>query len=238
VLKILQDLLELQAVDMRLQDVRARLASFPKKIAEGDARVTAAKAELEHSKAQQLGTVKDRKRYELDVEGWKEKVRKYKDQTSQIKTNEAYKALQHEVQMAEDGIAKAEDRLLEEFARSERSRIETEKAEAEKTLAELEAARSRVTTGIDENMLDHYDRIVKKHHGVALAEVRDEKCTACGMRVRPHVFQEMRRSESQEIFHCETCTRILYYHEQVSSAATASSATPSSSPAGSLPNES
>ena len=233
-LKILQDLLELQAVDMRLQDVRARLASFPKKIAEADARVAASKAELEHSKAAQLGTVKDRKKYELDVDGWKEKVRKYKDQTSQIKTNEAYKALQHEVQMAEEEIAKAEDRLLEqmvageeydrrikvsekslkeveEVVRGERSKIETEKAEAEKALAELETARSKVTTGIDENMLDHYDRIVKKHHGVALAEVRDEKCTACGMRVRPHVFQEMGRRTSQEMFHCETCTRILYY---------------------------
>ena len=253
--KILQDLLELQAVDMRLQDVRARLASFPKKIAEADAQVATAKAEVERSKTAQLATVKDRKKYELDVDGWKEKVRKYKDQTSQIKTNEAYKALQHEVQMAEDEIAKAEDRLLEqmvageefdrrikvsdkslkevqEAVRGERSKIEAEKAEAEKALAELEAARARVTTGIDENMLDHYDRIVKKHHGIALAEVRDEKCTACGMRVRPHVFQEMRRSESQEMFHCETCTRILYYHEQVSSAATASSNTPSSAPAG------
>ena len=259
-LKILQDLLELQAVDMRLQDVRARLASFPKKIAEADSRVAASKAELEHSKAAQLATIKDRKKYELDVDGWKEKVRKYKDQTSQIKTNEAYKALQHEVQMAEEEIAKAEDRLLEqmvageeydrrikisekslkeveEVVRGERSKIEAAKAEDEKALAELETARSSVTAGIDENMLDHYDRIVKKHHGVALAEVRDEKCTACGMRIRPHVFQEMRRSESQEMFHCETCTRILYYYEQVSSAA-ASSANPSSAPAGSLPNES
>ena len=49
---------------------------------------------------------------------------------------------------------------VEEVARGERSKIETEKAEAEKALAELEAARARVTTGIDENMLDHYDRIV------------------------------------------------------------------------------
>jgi predicted nucleic acid-binding Zn-ribbon protein len=85
-------------------------------------------------------------------------------------------------------------------------------------------------------MMDHYDRIVKKHHGVALAEVRDEKCTACGMRVRPHVFQEMRRANSEEMFHCETCTRILYYYEPASSAASASAATPSA-PTGSLSNE-
>src|ERR1700735_1071624 len=119
VLKILQDLLELQAVDMRLQDVRARLASFPKKIAEGDARVAASKAELEHSKSAQLATVKDRKKYELDVDGWKEKVRKYNDQTSQIKTNKSYKDIQHEVKTAEEKISKAEDRSLEQMVSAE-----------------------------------------------------------------------------------------------------------------------
>jgi uncharacterized protein len=257
--KVLQSLIDLQAVDTRLLDVRARLATFPKKIAEVDARVTAAKADVEHSKAAQLATVKDRKKYELDVEGWKEKVRKYKDQTSQIKTNEAYKALQHEVQMAEEEIAKAEDRLLEqmvageeydrrikssekalkeveEVARGERSKIESAKAATEKDLAELDAARAQAVAGIPEDLLDHYDRIIKKHHGIALAEVRDEKCTACGMRVRPHVFQEMRRLNSEEMFHCETCTRILYYVEPTVSAASASPA-PTTTQSNSLPNE-
>jgi hypothetical protein len=257
--KVLQSLIDLQAVDTRLHDVRARLAAFPEKIAEVDARVTAAKAEVEQSKAAQLATVKDRKKYELDVEGWKEKVRKYKDQTSQIKTNEAYKALQHEVQMAEQEIAKAEDRLLEqmvageeydrrikssekalkeveEAARAERSKIEAAKAAGEKDLAELNAARERAVAGVPENLLDHYDRIIKKHNGVALAEVRDEKCTACGMRVRPHVFQEMRRLNTEEMFHCETCTRILYYVEPTVSAASASPA-PTTTQSNSLPNE-
>ncbi len=118
-MKVLQDLLELQSVDLRLNDVRTRLAAFPKKVAEVDARVAGAKTELEQSKASQLATIKDRKKYELDVEQWKERVRKYKDQTSQIKTNEAYKALQHEVEMAEAEIAKAEDRLLEQMVAAE-----------------------------------------------------------------------------------------------------------------------
>ena len=243
-MKVLQDLLELQSVDLRLNDVRARLAAVPKKVAEVDARVTGAKAELDQSKASQLATVKDRKRYELDVEQWKERVRKYKDQTSQIKTNEAYKALQHEVEMAEAEIAKAEDRLLEQMVAAEeydrrvkasdkllkeveivaagqRAEIETEKAQAEQEIAQLDAERSRVVALISENLLDHYDRISKKHHHIVLAEVRDEKCSACGMRVRPHVFQEMRRMGSEEMFHCETCTRILYYVEPTAAAATA-----------------
>jgi uncharacterized protein len=217
-----------------------------------DARVAAAKAELDTSTASRVTAIKDRKKYELDVEQWKEKVRKYRDQTSQIKTNEAYRALQHEVQMAEDEIAKAEDRLLEQMvageeydrkikasekalreveavAGTERAKIEADKASAEKELAELNAERARAMTDIPEDLVDHYERIVKKHNGVALAEVRDEKCGACGMRVRPHVFQEMRRSNSDELFHCETCTRILYYVEpSISTAPAAASASATS----------
>ena len=237
--------MQVQSVDLRLNDVRARLATFPKKLADLDARIAAAHGEVDRSKAAQLATTKDRKKYELDVEQWKEKVRKYKDQTSQIKTNEAYKALQHEVQMAEAEIAKAEDRLLEqmvaseeydrrikasekalkeveEIARDERAKVEAEKAASEKEFAELNAERERLAAEIPEDMRDHYERIAKKHNGVSLAEVRDEKCTACGMRVRPHVFQEMRRANSEQMFHCETCTRILYYVEPAAAPAAAS----------------
>jgi uncharacterized protein len=251
--------MQVQSVDLRLNDVRARLVSFPKKIAELDRRITAARGEVEHSKAAQLATIKDRKKYELDVEQWKEKVRKYKDQTSQIKTNEAYKALQHEVQMAEAEILKAEDRLLEqmvaseeydrrirasekalreveEITRSERTKVETENVATEKEFAELNAERERLAAEIPEDMRDHYERIAKKHNGVSLAEVRDEKCTACGMRVRPHVFQEMRRANSQQMFHCETCTRILYYVEPAAAPAAASTTQASASVSSSSEN--
>jgi predicted nucleic acid-binding Zn-ribbon protein len=231
--KSLQNLLDLQAVDVRLSEVRARLASFPKKLAEANARAAGARAELDQSKVAQVAAIRDRKKYELDVEQWKERVRKYRDQSIQVKTNEAYKAMQHEVQTAEGEIAKAEDRLLEqmvaaeeydrrvkaserllkeveEVVKAERAKIEVEKSAAERGVATFTAERAGVIANIPENLLDHYDRIRKKHGGVALAEVRDEKCTACGMRIRPHVFQEMQRTSSEEMFHCETCTRILY----------------------------
>ena len=232
--KSLQSLLDLQGIDLRLNQVRARLAAFPQKIATAEARVAAARTELDQAKAAQVATVRDRKKYELDVEQWKERVRKYRDQTSQVKTNEAYKALQHEVELAEAEIAKAEDRLLEQMVnaedydqrvkvserrlkqieedvRSERAGIDAEKASAEKDLAALNAQRAAIVADIPENLLDHYGRIAKKHGGVALAELREERCSACGMRVRPHVFQEMQRGADDKMFHCETCTRILYY---------------------------
>lgn len=232
--EILKNLLELQEVDTRLNVVRARLATFPKRLAEVDARVAAGRAELEKSRSSHSTALKDRKRYELDVEQWKEKVRKYKDQAYQVKTNEAFKALQHEIDMGEAEIAKSEDHLLEqmvsgeqydrqvkaaekafkeieEAARAERGKIEAEKAAAEKELAAHEAERAKVVTAIPEDLLDHYHRIAKKHGGVAIAEVRGEACAACGARIRPHVFEDLRRENSAELYHCEICTRILYH---------------------------
>lgn len=260
-IKVLRDLLELQNADLRLHEARKRLSGFPAKLAELDASLGSAKTEVERAKAAQLATVKDRKKYELDVEQWKERVRKYKDQSSQVKTNEAYKALQHEIEQTEAEIAKAEDRLLEQMVASEeydrrskasekalkeaesaaaaqRAEIEAQRAAIQKEVTELEAERNTLLPGIPENLLDNYDRIARKHNGTAMAEVRDEKCTACGMRVRPHVFQEMRRANSEELFHCETCTRILYYVEPDSMAApTPSTSSPNSAHANSAANE-
>lgn len=232
--EILKNLLELQEVDTRLSAVRARLARFPQQLAEAEARVAAGRAERDKSKELYSAALKDRKRYELDVEQWKDKVRKYKDQAYQVKTNEAYKALQHEIELGEAEIAKSEDRLLEQMvsgeqydrqvkaaerafqevedaARAERAKIEAEKAAAQKELAACEAERAKVIAAIPDDLLDHYQRIAKKHGGVAIAEVRGEACAACGARIRPHVFEELRRENGTELYHCEICTRILYY---------------------------
>ncbi len=250
--EILRELLELQDVDTRLGGVRARLSVFPKRIAELNQRLEASRNALEQSKQSHSTTLKDRKRYELDVEQWKEKVRKYKDQAFQVKTNEAYKALQHEVEMAEAEIAKAEDRLLEQMVSGEQydrqvkaaeknfrqaeeqigaehKEIESEKATADKELGELEAERANVVKSIPEDLLDHYQRIAKKHGGTAIAEVRGEACSACGARIRPQVFQILRREDTSELYHCELCTRILYYIEPPAGAEAAKQASVSQS---------
>ena len=250
----IQHLIDLQVVDLRLAELRAQLSSFPKRLAELDARLAAARKQLDTAKQAHTQSLKDRKTFELDVEQWKEKVRKYKDQSASVKTNEAYKALLHEIAHAEGEVAKAEDRLLdrmmagEEFERqiksaersikeieaassAERAELLKEQSALQKELEVDEARRNEDTSSIPEDLLDHYHRIAKRHGGVALAAVRDETCSMCRVRVRPHVFQELRRTDCEELFHCETCTRILYYVEPVAQAAAAAdSAAPSNEP--------
>jgi uncharacterized protein len=232
----LKNLLELQEVDTRLNAERARLATFPKRLAEVNARVAAAHAEVDKMREARSTALKERKKFELDVEQWKDKAQKYKDQAYQVKTNEAFKALQHEIETSEAEIGKSEDRLLEqmvygeqydrqlkvaeksckeveESTKAELAEINTEKSAVEKALAEHEAERKKVVALIPEDLLDHYQRIAKKHGGVSIAEVHGEACAACGAHIRPQVFQQLRREDNSELYHCEICTRILYYVE-------------------------
>ncbi|HUK30449.1 MAG TPA: C4-type zinc ribbon domain-containing protein [Candidatus Acidoferrum sp.] len=228
-------LVELQDVDVRLTAVRHALAGFPARLAQIEARLAVAKKRLADARDAHTTSLKDRKKYELDVEQWKEKAKKYRDQSYEVKTNEAFRALQHEIANAEKEMARAEDRLLERMVAGEEYDVQIKAADAalkeaeaaaarekaalaeervaeESKLHAAEAERAAVVAQIPEDLLTEYQRVAKSR-GTALAAVVNESCHACGMHVRPHVYQVLRRAGSDEIFHCETCARILYYDE-------------------------
>jgi uncharacterized protein len=232
----IQRLVHLQTLDTRLAELRSRLQAIPAQIAATDARVSAARQQIAAAKEALTVSLKDRKKYEMDVDSWKEKARKYRDQSFEVKTNEAYKALQHEIQHAETQVAQAEDRLLERMvageeyerqvkaaersvvvveseSQGERQKIQAEQAALQKELQAKESERRDIAAEVPEDLLTTYEKIAARRHGIGLAEVRDEACSLCGVRIRPHVFQELRRSDATETFQCESCTRILYYVE-------------------------
>ncbi len=232
----IQRLVRLQALDVRLAELRNRLQAIPAQTAAVDARVSDARHQIVSAKEALTSSLKDRKKYEMDVDSWKERARKYRDQSYEVKTNEAYKALQHEIQHAEGEMAQAEDRLLERMvageeyerqvkmaersvvvvesdAQTERSKVRAEEASLREELQAKEAERREIAAEIPEDLLGTYERIAIRRHGIGVAEVRDEACGLCGVRIPPHVFQELRSSDFHEILQCETCTRILYYIE-------------------------
>jgi uncharacterized protein len=231
-------LIDLQEVDHRIAALRAQLEGFPKRIREAEQKLTGARTALTAAKEAHLNSQKDRKRFELDVEQWRDRARKYRDQSAAVKTNEAYKALQHEIANAETEMSKAEDRQLEvmmageDFERrvkaaesalrqaeqsiaAERKEIEAQRAENNKELDAALAARERSLAPLSEDLRDLYDRIAKRHHGTALAEAREGQCRGCGMRVLPHILQELRRESNEELYRCESCGLILYSLEPI-----------------------
>src|SRR5437773_751261 len=112
-------LIELQRVDHQMAVLRAELESFPKRLREADTKLSGARAEIASAKDALAKITTERKKFEFAGQEWQDRVRKYRDQSGAVKTNDAYRALQHEISNAEAEIAKAEDRQLEVMMRAE-----------------------------------------------------------------------------------------------------------------------
>jgi uncharacterized protein len=227
-------LIDLQTIDLKIAGLRAQIEAFPKQIMALDHKLTDARAAVASAKEAHVNSVKERKKFELDVDQWKERARKYRDQSGSVKTNEAYKALQHEIANAEAEVAKAEDRQLELMMGSEeidgrlrhadadlkeaeksvsldRRDVEVQYSAKKKELAAALAEREKMAAPIPEDMLVLYDRVAKRHNGHALAQVKDGQCKGCGLRVLPHTLQLLTTDHNDEdVFRCESCGLILY----------------------------
>lgn len=85
---------------------------------------------------------------------------------------------------------------------------------------ELETERSAVrsqtkASDAGELLLSQYDRVAKSK-GTAVSEAVDHKCSACQMMLRPQRWNDLTDRDpnspyKNEIFHCETCGRMLFY---------------------------
>ena len=247
-------LVELQRVDHQIGALRAELDSFPKRVREADARLGGARAEVAAAKEGHAKIVAERKKFEFEVQLWKDRARKYRDQSGAVKTNEAFRALQHEIANAEAEVAKAEDRQLEvmmaaeeierrvkaaesrlreaeQGAAAEGKEIEAQAAEKKKQLEAAMAEREKSIAPVPEELRELYARIAKRHNGTALAEARDGQCRGCGMRVLPHILQELRTETQEEVHRCESCGLILYTLEPIPFANPAGGSTNASSAA-------
>ena len=78
-------------------------------------------------------------------------------------------------------------------------------AEADK----ISADRDALVAQIDRRVLGTFETIAKGRKGVAVAEARGGLCTICHVRLRPQVFNEIRKNSA--IIQCDSCQRILYF---------------------------
>ena len=110
-----------------------------------------------------------------------------------------------------ESLKKAEAELKADTAENEREKEEARQRTAvdEAALAELTTRRNALRTGVGEDVLRHYDHVLKVR-GSALAPVYDNQlCSACSVMLRPQVFQEVMTNE--QFMTCDYCKRILYY---------------------------
>jgi uncharacterized protein len=226
----IENLLRLQEADKEIRRLLEEIAELPKRVAAIEQKLAGTKAQLEKAQAAVKSDEAARKKHETAITDLRGKISKYRDQSLEVKTNEQYKALLAEIQFAEKEISETEDKILELMVKADTraaevkaaqtelkaqtAEIEKEKeqarqrtAEDEKLLAEWHAKRDQLRTGVDGDLLRHYERVAK-FRGTGIAEVRDQKCMGCQVMLRPQTYNDVR--SGQQIVYCDSCQRVLY----------------------------
>ena len=229
----LEHLIELQNLETAIDEGRRRIAAHPQRVADADARLAQAKEAVEAVKQRLKASQEVRRDAEKEAATYQGRLSKFKDQLSAVKTNREYQAMQHEIETAQKELGVVEERVLERMMESDALAAEIKKAEQQlaaqqkevdaekKTLAEelvtVEAGlkdatekRSARVASLPPQLIALFEQVARARKGVAITTAtRDGLCAACHVRLRPQVFQEIRRND--QIIQCASCNRILYY---------------------------
>ncbi len=227
----LQHLIHLQKLDDFAEHARRTIADQPARSKALDDRVEGSRARVAASRQRAADNQAARRVLEKDLAAVQGRLSKFKDQLMEVKTNREYQAMQKEIEVAQQEVRGIEDRILERMIEADEAAAAVKQAEAslateqkeverERTAMEDEVARlgqelERSTTErqtilsqISPQVLATYQFIAQKRASV-VAEARDETCTVCHVRLRPKVFNDVRRNDT--IIQCESCQRILYF---------------------------
>jgi predicted nucleic acid-binding Zn-ribbon protein len=236
----LQHLIHLQELDLAAERHRRRVADIPKQQSALDVRLAERTDAVESVKVRIAACQAARREVEKDLAAVQGRLSKYRNQLMEVKTNKEYQAMQKEMSAAEQEISDHETRLLERMEESdalalelktaeaalkseqteiarERQQLDAEKSEVEQGLQRTTDERQALASRISKQAMVVFERVAHGRKGIAVAEARDGLCTVCHVRLRPQIYNEVRRNDS--IIQCESCTRILYFIPAPSTAA-------------------
>ena len=227
----LEALLVLQDRDQKIKTLHAQQKSYPleKKSLEG--KLATARELLEHARQMVKTNEVERRKLELDVEGKRSSIGRFKTQQQATRKNEEYTAFNKEIEHVEGEIRGLEDKELDlmekaetlargaasaeaEFARAQTTiqdqlaRLEAQKKAADSRLGELQADHAKLAAGVPAETLDLYHRLFTKKGDAAVVALDGEICQGCHMKVPTQIAFQVRGN--QDLTQCPQCGRILY----------------------------
>ncbi|HXW07282.1 MAG TPA: C4-type zinc ribbon domain-containing protein [Vicinamibacterales bacterium] len=228
----LQNLIKLQDLDLAVERFRRRLAELPSAQTALEERLAARGASVARVKERLAANQTARREIEKELAIVQSRLSKYKDQLMEVKTNKEYQAMQTEIAVADQQVRAHEDRLLDRMEetenlaaelKAEEAALKTDQTEVATTRQQLEeegrrlqhdieattVERATVATQLAPQALALFEHVSRHRRGVALSEARDGHCTQCHVRLRPQVFNEVRRNDG--LIQCDSCSRILYF---------------------------
>jgi len=228
----LENIIVLQRLDSAAQAAERRLAEEADRENVLEVRLAAAREAVAAAKERLAQNQSARREDEKTVALHTGRLSKFREQAMAVKTNVEFAAVQKEIEFAQTEIKAAEDKVLERMLEADDLTAAMKKAEAElasetkkveadrkamaSEFAELKASverlhgeRTAVVASLTPQVMSTFERVAQRRNGIGVAEARDGICTICHVRLRPQVFNTVRRNEA--IIQCDSCNRILYF---------------------------
>ena len=230
-LEAIEKLLALQDRDQRLRTLRLELQSIPTEIASKQKLVQDAANRLDAARSRSKAIEVEKKALEVEIAAKREQIARYKNQQLQTRKNEEYSALSHEIANAERAISAIEDKelvLMEEaeglapqLAAADKAHAE-DKAKYDAQIAtirekegnlkaridEMADGRAGLLEGVDEDLIERYDRLFETKNARAVVAVEHDVCTGCHMKVTAQTSLALRSDKA--LVSCPQCGRLLH----------------------------
>jgi len=232
ILPAVTQLLIIQDRDRKLRQLKTELKNAPLERKALEGKLTGTSAALDAAKLKAKEIEVRRKDLENQVHLLNERIQKYEHQKLGTKKNDEYQAYDHQIETLKKEIAEIEDRELElmEAAEAQKPIVASAEKEAAATKAQVErqmndltekvksieaqqvaiiSDRAKLTTAVDEELLDTYQRLFDKKDGVAVAALANEICQGCHVKSQTHIIHAVKAAK--EVTTCLNCGRILYH---------------------------
>lgn len=231
----LTSLLTLQKIESKLDELKILKGELPMEVADLEDEIQGLHARQTRIEEEINGVtdfIEQRKNAIKEAEAL---IKKYDKQSSNVKNNREFEAINKEIEMqqlemklAEKHIKDATEEIAEKAVSLEKAKkniagkesvLATKKGELEKIIAANEKEEKHFNKQaadarghVDERLLASYDKIRKSYrNGLAVVPVERDACGGCFNAIPPQKQSEIR--QHKKVMICENCGRILVDEE-------------------------
>ncbi len=230
----IQLLIQIVKKDIDILDKRKFLDGAPQNIKVLEKKIQQMDDELAESQKAIDKLDEERRHLEREIGAQTDKIKQKRIESDNINSNEAYKALNKEIEYLEKLVYKEEERVLQILEQAEikkkeiaviQEKINSEKGvfldekkdieermvREEEQLQIIEDEKVRILPHLSGRINGLYSRLLKAKGDSGVANLIGDICQGCYSRMPPQKAHEVRRNN--QIMTCEVCGRILVYYQ-------------------------
>ena len=225
-------LYRLQQVDSRISQIDARLRKIRETL-ENDAELQAALEKVHAAEADLRNAEQDRRASEQEAQAQQIKIQQAESSLygGSVHNPKELQDLQADVASLKKHLSSIEEQELDAMQRVETATalLDTAKGQLEqlqarlsgehrklidqetalaRDLVDLQTERAAAVSTVASAILETYESLRGQHRGLAVAEVSENACAACGTTLTAALQQNARHSP--DLVRCPSCGRILY----------------------------